>query len=185
MDPAARSVLAQVRAAVARRGGANGIRSIGRLFRIIDNSGNGQLTKDEVKFGFLDFGVDLPDAKLDLAIQEFDRTGDGLISYDEFLRGLRGPMNNRRRNLVLLAFDTLDKDGSGQVTVEDLASCYDTSKHPDVMSGRATRDAVLREFLVQWDTLKRDGIVTRDEVRSGAECCSRGARCCWCRCCWC
>eukprot|EP00030_Apusomonadida_sp_AF-17_P004265 a508851_1298.p1 GENE.a508851_1298~~a508851_1298.p1 ORF type:complete len:367 (+),score=160.21 a508851_1298:26-1102(+) len=163
MDPAARSVLAQLRAACARRGGLNGIRSIGRLFRIIDNSGEGFLTPDELKFGFIDFGVDMNSDKLDMAVREFDRSGDGKISYDEFLRGLRGPMSKRRRDLVLMAYDVLDKDGSGQVTIEDIASAYDTSKHPEVIAGRMTRDQVLREFLGQWDTLKRDGIVTRDE----------------------
>merc|ERR1711916_107633 len=61
VDATARSVMGQLRNAIARRGGLNGIRSLGRVFRIIDDSGNMQLTRDEVKFGLLDFGLDFSD----------------------------------------------------------------------------------------------------------------------------
>merc|ERR1711916_196653 len=136
-DATTRSVMGQLRNALARRGGLNGIRSLGRVFRIIDDSGNMQLTRDEVKFGLLDFGLDFSDSKMELVLDAFDRNGDGNINYDEFLRGLRGKMNKKRRELVLMAFD--------------------------VVAGSATQEEVLREFMGQWDTLKRDGIVTKEE----------------------
>jgi Ca2+-binding EF-hand superfamily protein len=72
-------------------------------------------------------------------------------------------MSSRRRSLILLAFDKLDADGSGQVTIEDLAMTYDTSKHPEVISGALSNEDALKEFLSQWDTIEQDGIVTKDE----------------------
>jgi hypothetical protein len=36
----------------------------------------------------------------------------------------------------------LDRDGTGEVGVEDLVDRYDTSRHPDVISGRAKPDQV-------------------------------------------
>ncbi|KNC50633.1 EF hand family protein [Thecamonas trahens ATCC 50062] len=163
VDATTRSVLGQLRNAIARRGGLNGIRSLGRLFRIIDDSGNGRLSYDELKFGLLDFGLDFSERKVNMVIEAFDRNHDGVIDYNELLRGLRGKMNKRRRELVLRAFDVIDKDGSGVLTIEDLANAYDTSLHPDVVSGSATADDVLREFLGQWETVKRDGLVDRNE----------------------
>jgi predicted transcriptional regulator len=62
-----------------------------------------------------------------------------------------------------MAFDRLDKDGSGVVTIEDVRSAYDTSKHPDVISGKKTSDEALGEFMAQWDTGVRDGRITKDE----------------------
>jgi hypothetical protein len=35
------------------------------------------------------------------------------VSYSEFLVGIRGTLGPRRKALVQLAFDVLDKDGSG------------------------------------------------------------------------
>jgi Ca2+-binding EF-hand superfamily protein len=41
----------------------------------------------------------------------YDIDGDGNISYDEFVRGLREPLTERRRKIVEKAFKILDKDG--------------------------------------------------------------------------
>ena len=43
----------------------------------------------------------------------FDRDGSGEISYDEFLRMVRGEMNPGRRAIAMKAFKIMDKDGSG------------------------------------------------------------------------
>ena len=42
----------------------------------------------------------------------FDINRDGSVSYDEFIRVIRGDMNEMRTALVLKAFEVLDKDGS-------------------------------------------------------------------------
>jgi Ca2+-binding EF-hand superfamily protein len=41
----------------------------------------------------------------------YDVDGDGNISYDEFIRGLREPLNQRRTLIVKKVFLSLDKDG--------------------------------------------------------------------------
>ena len=40
----------------------------------------------------------------------FDKNRDGTIDYDEFVRVIRGPMNNFRKRLVGQAFNKLDRD---------------------------------------------------------------------------
>ena len=73
-------------------------------------------------------------------------------------------MNVRRLNLVGMAFAVLDKTGDGQVTIDDLKGVYDTSKHPDVISGKITEDEALVGFMGQWDGMTgKDGIVTKAE----------------------
>lgn len=57
----------------------------------------------------------------------------------------------------------LDKDGSGQVTLDDIRAIYDVSCHPDFQSGRKTPDEILSEFMSLWETHKRDHIVTIEE----------------------
>lgn len=161
--PEVRSALGRVRQKIAERGGLNGIRSLARVMRIMDDNGNNQLDREELKYGFRDFGVKLTERDLDTVLNALDRNGDGQVSYDELLRGLRGNMSSRRRSLILLAFDKLDADGSGLVTIEDLAMKYDTSMHPEVKAGAMTEEEALKEFLSQWDTIEKDGIVTKDE----------------------
>ena len=76
-------------------------------------------------------------------------------------------MNPRRKSLISQAFSVLDKDNSGFIEPQDLVSCYDTSKHPDVLAGKKTPDAVLREFLDTFDVGGEvDGKVTRNEFEN-------------------
>ena len=43
----------------------------------------------------------------------YDVDGDGNITYDEFLSGLRDELSERRLVMVRKAFQMLDKDQSG------------------------------------------------------------------------
>ena len=43
----------------------------------------------------------------------YDVDQDGNVSYEEFLRGLRDSLNDRRLNMVKKSFSIMDKDKSG------------------------------------------------------------------------
>lgn len=51
----------------------------------------------------------------------YDVDGDGNVSYEEFLRGLRDELTPRRRVMVDKAYAMLDRDGSGQLNIQDLS----------------------------------------------------------------
>lgn len=166
-DPKSRSVLEKVRAVITKRGGMNGIRTLGRLFRIMDDNGSGTLTYDEVGEGLRDMGLRGEDAlsKKDCKklFSIFDKDKSGTVSFDEFMRAIRGKMSTKRKHLVYYAFDLLDKDKSGEVDQSDLAQAYDCSKHPEVIRGEKTPAEVLKEFSEQWDGTKKDGKITLHE----------------------
>lgn len=61
--------------------------------------------------------------------------------------GLRGVLNDRRRDIVHQAFRVLDEDGSGTVDVDELARKYSAQAHPDFLAGRRSEKEILREFL--------------------------------------
>ncbi|ETV66531.1 hypothetical protein, variant 2 [Aphanomyces astaci] len=158
-----RDVLEQVKKAILARGGANGIQGISRMMRIMDDSGDKRLSRDEFKFGLRDYGVDCSDSDVDSLLRAFDTDGDGFISFDEFLVALRGDISPRRLRFIDMAFQKLDKSKDGRVTIDDLRTVYDVSKHPEFIQGKQTADQILSEFLRQWDTVDHDGVVTYDE----------------------
>ena len=49
------------------------------------------------------------------------------------------------------------------MTLDDIARLYNVDFHPDVQNGRKSREEVYREFMSQWDTINRDGIITLEE----------------------
>ncbi len=65
------------------------------------------------------------------------------------------------------AFAVLDRDGSGVVDLADVAAIYDVSKHPEFISGKKTKDKILRELLDNFDVGGvKDGMVTKQEFRN-------------------
>lgn len=146
-----------------RQRSANGLRGLRRMFKVMDRNGNGSLSPVEFKYAMRDYGLNLSEIEVTQIVKYFDTNKDGAISFDEFLRAIRGDLNERRRNMVHQAYRVLDKDGSGQVTLEDIRIAYDVSFHPDFQSGRKTRDEILSDFMQVWETHKRDHIVTIEE----------------------
>ena len=70
------------------------------------------------------------------------------------------------------AFKLMDKDGSGQLDINDIRQSYNAKHHPDVKAGRKTEDQVLGEFLETFEAhfcdMKgqadaRDGVVNEAE----------------------
>jgi len=51
--------------------------------------------------------------ELQALIRYYDVDGDGNVSYDEFVSGLKEPLSERRLNMVKKAFSVFDKDNSG------------------------------------------------------------------------
>ena len=119
-----------------------------------------------------DFRMDLTPKQCDQAFQIFDRDGSGEISYDEFLRTIRGSMNKTREDLAMRAFKMMDKDGSGQLDINDIRQSYNALQHPDVKAGKKTEDQILSEFLdtfedhfcdMKGQSDARDGSVNQQE----------------------
>lgn len=161
MEMTPEAILKQVRDVVNKRG-QYGIRGLGRSFRIMDDAGDGFLDREDFIYGLKDYGCHLTDAEFDCLLTKFDSNKDGFVSFDEFLRTIRGPLSDRRKQFIRMAYVLLDKDGSGVVTLDDIKKIYDASQHPDVISGKKTELEVLVEFSKQWDK-SMDGTVTFEE----------------------
>ncbi|OQS00803.1 hypothetical protein ACHHYP_02593 [Achlya hypogyna] len=158
------ALLARVKAVlVGRSGDQAGIHTIARTMRALDANRDGRLSRDELRFGLRDFGVDCAAVDIDTIMGALDRDRDGTVSFDEFLVALRGPMAPSRLAMISLAFQKLDADGDGVVTLADVRELYDVSKHPAVLSGEKAPDDVLAAFMEQWDTDENDGAVTLAE----------------------
>lgn len=67
-------------------------------------------------------GHNLTPSEFERIFKFFDKNNDGKIDYDEFLRGLRGDMTERRKGLILLAFKKVDRTGDGKVNLDDLVN---------------------------------------------------------------
>lgn len=101
----------------------------------------------EFKKAIKDFRIPIIERDVERLFNIFDRDRSGKIDYDEFLRGVRGEMNNFRRSYCEKAFKIMDKDKSGVLNIDDLKGVYNGKKHPDVIAGKKTEEEILGEFL--------------------------------------
>ena len=56
------------------------------------------------------------------------------MSIDELIRSIIGEMSEFRKNLVIEAFKKMDRDGSGELTMNDIKDIFNAKNHPDVKS---------------------------------------------------
>ncbi len=75
---------------------------------------------------------------------------------------LRGPIAPIRLAIIKQAFDKLDADLNGKITLEEIAKVYNAKKHPQVIKGYKTEKEIFMEFVGMWDQ-NGDAIITLDE----------------------
>lgn len=146
------------------RGGL-GLRNLKRTLKQFDYNGNGKLDTTEFEQALAAFGLFPKKVELQALMKYYDIDGDGNVTYEEFLRGLRDELNERRYAIVDKAFSIMDRDNSGQITVSDIAHIYDVTCHKDFIEGTKTKEEIIGEFLDGFDGAKgnNDGIVSRQE----------------------
>merc|ERR1712151_320467 len=111
---------------------------------------------------FSAYKVTFTQAEKNSLFVKFDYDKSGTASYDEFVRGVRGDMNEFRRGWVKKAFEILDKDNSGIIETAEIASTYDPSMNPAVQSGKITPQDAITQFMKHYDA-NSDGTVTLEE----------------------
>ena len=127
--------------------GVQGICSIARNFRIIDENNSQTIDFDDFKrvCNMYNFGLD--EGQLKTIFSNFDTENTGEIDYDEFIRTIRGEMNEFRQGLVQKVFDKLDIKKDGEISFKELSNKYNAKKHPDVISGKINEEEALKEFM--------------------------------------
>lgn len=136
----AEAILERMRYMLKQRG-AEGIKGLARNFKICDTDGSEMLNVDELTkcCNMCKLGLSRPE------VQElhayFDTTGDGLVSFDEFVRAVRGALSEDRRKLVVKCFQELDKagDGNGELSVADIQPFFNVENDPRFLSGESKR----------------------------------------------
>ena len=61
-------------------------------------------------------------------------------------------MNEKRKEIVLKAFDKLDLDKSGKIELNEIKSLYNVKNHKDVLSGKKTEEDLYNEFIETFET---------------------------------
>jgi Ca2+-binding EF-hand superfamily protein len=113
------------------------------VFDMFDESGDGEVDMTEMSGLMSSIGVEFSDDDKKLLMRDFDKSGDGTISFDEFwqyMRQLSAPTDPVQ--VVTDVFSLIDKDGSGSITAEEFSA---QMKKLPVEVSEQDIDALVRE----------------------------------------
>ena len=118
----------------------------------MDDNNSKSLDKYEFTKAMTDYMLGFTEGEIQKLFAYFDFDRSGSIEFTEFIRAIRGEMNDTRKKICAKAFRKLDKDGNGWIDLNDVRGVYKADKHPDVLSGKKTEDNILQEFLETFET---------------------------------
>jgi calcium-dependent protein kinase len=129
------------------------------IFKELDESGEGLLSKEELKKGYNKFFNDnLSDNEFDEIMKLIDQDKSGEISIEEFLRATVDRENLVTEKNLKLAFDYFDKDHSGSLTpdeVKDVLGLTDDNE-------KTTK--IVNDIMKEID-VNGDGVISYDEFK--------------------
>ena len=132
-----------MRRAMKNESATSDMRTMGKVFAIIDDDQTGEFTHDQFKAGLIKMDIAMTEREIDLVLSRLDSDGDGSIDVDEFCEQIGQARESRaataRRTLSAVsnylsqsgetaaqAFARLDNDGSGTLDLEELHAALNT-----------------------------------------------------------
>lgn len=143
----------QIKMHLQKRGGI-GLRALTILLHRADLAGQGCLSVQEFERTLGSFNIFPTKVELQTLVKAFGNGSDA-VEYERFLGGLRGTLNDRRMNIVRLAFENVDVNRNGKLSMEEISNKYDVTFNQDFQEGRMQKQEILNTFL--------DGFVLGDK----------------------
>jgi len=127
--------------------GSKSIFNFQRMLSIYDRKHSGQISLDDFIAIFQTYNFDFSSSDIQNIFQQFDSNQTGAINYDLLIDSLIGQLDERRRLSVQKVYDNFNKNEQGEVLLSEIKQKYNSSRHPDVISGRKRREEEFGEFL--------------------------------------
>jgi len=94
---------------------------LAKVFKAFDKNGDGRLSMDEVKQGYLDhYGKVVSDDEVEKMFKSVDSDNSGFIDYTEFVVAAINEQEMTTNEFLQAAFKMFDKDGNGFITPDEV-----------------------------------------------------------------
>jgi Ca2+-binding EF-hand superfamily protein len=122
-----------------------------RQLRIMDDNNDGRLSWQEFNKSMKDLKVAIAEADLLQLFLALTGAKSNLLIIDQFMNKFVGQMSITRRALVEMAFESIDLDKDGRITINELKGSFSGKGHPDVRANLRSQDEVRGEFIESFE----------------------------------
>ena len=100
---------------------ANETLELEKVFKLLDQSGDGMLSREELLEGYKRiYGADFNEKEVDALMEMADSNGDGLLSYSEWMMTAVNRDNFMSVEKLEGIFSQLDTDGNNHLSMDEL-----------------------------------------------------------------
>ena len=138
-------LILNVRNKLAKRGLLNLINMESR-FRELDEDNTQELDIKQFSKICKEFDFGLSGEEIEELFISFDKDERGMINYDDFIRVLRGELNEKRKDLIHNVFKHLDLDNKGNLTVEELLNLYSAKNSYEFIEEKKSEEEAMKIF---------------------------------------
>jgi len=94
---------------------------LAKVFKAFDINGDGRLSMEEVKKGYLDhYGKIVSDDEVEKMFKSVDSDNSGFIDYTEFVIAAMNEQELNSNEFLQASFKMFDKDGSGVISADEI-----------------------------------------------------------------
>merc|ERR1711865_656138 len=141
----------KLRAQIQAKGTLTAVRNLARALRGIDEKNSYVVNRPDFEKALAHCELFLNTQEVDHLVSHCDMAHSRSMMYEEFLTGLRGTLNHRRRGIVQTIFDSICR-GAADTTVGTAQQHFDARGHPDVQSGTVNAEDIHNQFLEIFDS---------------------------------
>jgi calcium-dependent protein kinase len=95
--------------------------NLARVFKAFDKNGDGKLSMEEVKEGYIEhYGKVMSDEEVENMFNAVDTDRSGFIDYSEFVVAAMNERQLTSNDKLQAAFKMFDKDGSGIISADEI-----------------------------------------------------------------
>ena len=114
---------------------------------------------EDIKKYFRDANYHMSDEEIEQVYSNLDQNKDGLIDYNEFVQASMDQQECLKEENLKVAFELLDKDGSGTLSIEELRAMVEYS-----FCEKEVTQEQLQEYMNLFDS-NDDGVICFHEYK--------------------
>lgn len=118
------------------------VKDLIKIFKNIDSNGDGKITKEEMGIALSKmYNVPDPEDEVEEIFRNVDNDNNGYIEYEEYIRASINKQSLLTEDILKFAFKFFDKDGSGSITADEVATVIFQGEDKEV-SLKLTEDLI-------------------------------------------